>query len=559
MAQPYLQQEHLELTQTLNSNSRIMKKILIYAGLVIGVIFTGCTKDFDGINTDPTQATADQFNPQLLLPSAEQNLVSALAGYTGPILFQSMWVQIFASTSTGAAVYYNNADKYVQTSGTFGYTSSTWNTSYLGASYAQRAIDLSQDNPDLINLKAAATIIKVLCVQNITDTYGDCPYTQAFQAVSTVFAPAYDKQQDIYTLLLSQLDSAVHEFDASKAPISNDLLPYKGNIDQWKKLGYSAMLKMAMRLTKVDVVTAQKYAEEAAAGGTFASNADDAYIVTDNAHGFGNGNAGPLRTPGDIYEVRWSQTFINLLKANDDPRLGVIAEVPQAGLEENFTLDAGNTDPSVQIGLPNGYDIKGGATDISNSPGYPGGNGTGVDFAPIGKYSRPRASIYTNQNAPLFILTYGETQLLLAEAKVRGWNVGSSTAAQFFSNGVSGGIKSLAALGADATISASTADAYAASLRLDVSSTDASLQQINEQYWLINGSFLNFSEAWSNWRRSGYPVLTPVNYTGNFSKGTIPRRQIYPPSESTLNPEAYQAAVSALGGDTWTARVWWDK
>lgn len=536
-----------------------MKPILIYIALVSVVLFTSCTKDFDNINTDPTQATADQFDPQLLLPSAEQNLVSALAGYTGPILFQSMWVQIFASTSTGAAVYYNNADKYVQTSGTFGYTSSTWNTSYLGASYAQRAIVLSQDNPDLVNLKAAATIIKVLCIQNVTDTYGDCPYTQSFQATSGGFLPVYDKQQDLYPLLLAQLDSAVNMFDASKNPISNDLLPYKGNIDKWKKFGYSAMLKMAMRLTKVDQVMAQTYAEKAAAGGIFASNADDAYIVTDNAHGFGNGNAGPLRTPGDIYEVRWSQTFINLLKTNDDPRLGVIAEVPQSGLKENFTLDPGNTDPAVQIGLPNGYDIKGGSTDISNAPGYPGGSGPDTNFAPIGKYSRPRASIYTNQNAPLYILTYGETQLLLAEAKVRGWNVGSLSAAQFYLNGVSGGLNSLAYLGADATIDPTVANAYATAHPLNVSSTAASLQQINEQYWLMNGSWLNFSEAWSNWRRSGYPVLTPVNYTGNFSNGTIPRRQIYPPSESTLNPENYEAAVSAMGGDAWTTRVWWDK
>lgn len=536
-----------------------MKKISIYISLVTVIVFTSCTKNFDSINTDPTQATGEQFNPQLLLPTAEQNLVSAMAGYTGPILFQSGWVQIFASTSTGAANYYNNADKYVQTSGTLGYTSSTWNTSYLGASYAQRAIVLSQDNPDLVNLKAAAIIIKVLCIQNVTDTYGDCPYSEAFQATSGGFTPAYDKQQDIYNQLLSELDEAVNAFDDSKSAITNDLLPYAGNIGQWKKLGYSAMLKVAMRLTKVDPTTAQKYAEKAAAGGTFSSNADDAYIVTDNANGFGNGNAGPLRTPGDIYEVRWSQTFINMLKANNDPRLGTIAEVPKAGLDENFTLDPGNTDPSVQIGLPNGWDIKGGATDISKSPGYPGGTGTGTDLAPIGKYSRPRASIYTNQSAPLYVLTYGETQLLLAEAKVRGWNVGSATAAELFRNGVAGGIKSLAPLGSDATISSSVADAYAASLTLNTSSTAASLEQINDQYWLINGSFLNFSEAWSNWRRSGYPVLTPVNYTGNFSNGTIPRRQIYPPSESTLNPEGYQAGVSSMGGDTWTNRVWWDK
>ena len=71
---------------------------------------------------------------------------------------------------------------------------------------------------------------------------------------------------------------------------------------------------------------------------------------------------------------------------------------------------------------------------------------------------------------------------------------------------------------------------------------------------------LNFVEAWNNWKRSGYPVLIPVNYAGNFSNGTIPRRQTYPASEATLNPEGYKAALGSLsGGDTWTGRVWWDK
>ncbi len=70
----------------------------------------------------------------------------------------------------------------------------------------------------------------------------------------------------------------------------------------------------------------------------------------------------------------------------------------------------------------------------------------------------------------------------------------------------------------------------------------ASLKQINEQYWATTGILWNFVEAWNNWRRSGYPVLTPVNYTGNFSNGTIPRRQLYPTTEPTANPVNYRAA-----------------
>ncbi len=43
------------------------------------------------------------------------------------------------------------------------------------------------------------------------------------------------------------------------------------------------MLRVAMRLTKADLVTAQRYSEKAAAGGTLASVAEDAYIKGDNA------------------------------------------------------------------------------------------------------------------------------------------------------------------------------------------------------------------------------------------------------------------------------------
>jgi len=251
--------------------------------------------------------------------------------------------------------------------------------------------------------------------------------------------------------------------------------------------------------------------------------------------------------------------FIDYLDVNSDPRLGVIAEVPPAGLDGNRTVGlAGNSDPDAQLGLPNGFDMNGGATDITTSPGYPGGTGVGADATPIGKYSRPKTSVYTDLNAPVFVLTYAQTELLLAEAAARSFNVGG-TSAGHYSNAVSGAMLSLAPFGAGAVISSATATAYAAGHPLDVSTLDASLKMINEQYWATAGSQLNFTDAWNNWKRSGYPVLTPIAYAGNFSEGAIPRRQPYPTTEGTLNGANYRSAVDALGGDKWNLKVWWDK
>lgn len=543
-----------------------MKRIFIYITFA-SLISAGCTKKFDSINTDPTQASASNFDPNLLLPTAELGYMSAIQGNSGPTLLQSMWIQIFANAEY--PTYYSNGDKYVASGNILTYDASTWDNAYTAASKAHEIISLTKDNDGLINLRGVALIVQLLNLEVVTDVYGDCPYFQALQAKSGVSLPVYDKQQDIYPAMLNTLDSVITTLDPSKVKPTNDII-YKGDITQWKKFGYSLMLRMAMRLTKIDPATAQKYAEKAFAGGTFASNADNAYITFDNTDGYNNGNAAALQVPEDYSQVRWGKGLINMLKLNNDPRLAVIAEVPKNGTANNLnkSLDGDHT-PANQIGMPNGYDQNGGATDISKEPDYPGvspadpttntATYTDQPFV-VGKYSRPTTAIYIRSlSTPGFILTYAETEFLLAEAAVNGWSVGSS-ASVHYANGVSAALQTYGTFNGTVPISAATADTYASSHPLDISSTTNSLIQINTQFWIATGTFFNFEEAWINWRRSGYPVLTPVNYTGNFSNGTIPRRQLYPASEATNNGANYKAAVSALsGGDQWTSRVWWDK
>lgn len=534
-----------------------MTKKLIATALLIGAVQVSCTDNFDALNTDPTRASNGAFDPNLLLPSAEFTYVNGASGYNGPILFQAGWVQILASTSSGGANYYTNADKYVISGNTADYQQRSWNLEYQAASYAYEMQQLTAGNAARSNLNNIGIIMQVQALAYVTDVYGDIPYTQALQAkTGAVTAPAYDAQQSVYAMMLSQLDKATAALNTAGDVPTNDALAYKGDITKWKKYGYSLMLKLAMRLTKADLNTAKTYAEKAVAGGVFASIDDDAYVVPDNANGYGNANGQALTTLDDIYQVRWSKTLIDYLKTNADPRLSVVAEVPPAGLAANQNATSmGNTAASAQVGLPNGYDLNGGATDISKAAGYPGPTGSGADVTPIGNYSRPTV-MYRNRNAPLFILTYAETELLLAEAATRGFNVGA-TAAQHYSNAVVAGMLALARYSPATPITSAAATAYAAAHPLVATSA---LQQINEQYWATTGLFMNFTAAWNNWKRSGYPMLTPVNYTGNFSNGQIPRRQPYPNSEATLNTASYRAAVTGLsGGDTWSSRVWWDK
>ncbi|UBM58417.1 SusD/RagB family nutrient-binding outer membrane lipoprotein [Marinilongibacter aquaticus] len=531
-----------------------MKKyISLYLTILLFAV-SSCDSDFEKINTDPNRAGGEVFDPNLILPTIEYAYGNMNTGYTGPILFQSMWMKILASTSTGGANYYSNADKYVASGSTNSYIQSVWNDGFTAASRAQQMKKLALEK-NMTNLAAVADIMKVLILSYVSDVYGDIPYTEALRADEDVTRPKYDSQQAAYTAMLGDLESALSTLGSGSDGINNDVL-YSGDISKWKKFGYSLMLRMGMRLTKVDASTGQTYVQKALTGGVFASSDDEAVLPSDNTNGFANSNANALRVVDDVYEVRWSKRLIDFLQSSNDPRLPFIAEVPGAGLAANRDgVTAGNNTPAAQIGLPNGYDLKGGATDITNEPNYPGPTGSGDDITPIGNYSRP-TNIYRDRDAPVFLLTYGEIQLLMADAAVRTGN--TATASDLYKNGVMGAMMSLSKF-SGVSISAADAQAFADANPLDTGSSTDALEMINEQYWATTGILSNYVEAWNNWKRSGYPALTPVQYTGNFSNGQIPRRQVYPSGESSTNPDNLNAAISSMGGDTWTTRMWWDQ
>jgi hypothetical protein len=530
-----------------------MKKRLIYSCLVIGAsIFAGCTKNFDEINTDPNQTSAALIDPNYFM--SQSQIQFSNTGYD-QLLYQSMWSQSLAGTYS----YYSNGDKYVYGGSYQDYKSRTWNTSYSAATLVYEMKNLIKGNAAYTNLDNCGTILLMMYLERITDAYGDCPFSQALQAKSGTFSPVFDTQKSIYTSMLSQLATATAALNTSQPGPTADLF-YGGNITQWKKLGYSLMLRAAMRLTKVDPGTAQKYAEMAYSGGTMTGIADDARVQTNYSNGNGNANAAALLVTDDFREVRWSNTLISFMQSTSDPRIPAVAEVSLPGLAANQTEEPGISTASLQIGMPNGYDLNGGATDISHAPNYPGASSanpavTGDSPAPDGKYSRPRFAVYDDRNGINMLLTYGETELLLAEAATRGWATG--VAATHYANALSADMSELAQLNAtpQAVVDPTAIAAYVAAHPL-VAAT--ALQQINMEYFVETSTTFNFNETWTNWRRSGYPVLTPVVYPGQFTDGSIPIRIEYPVTLSGTDAANYAAAVSLLGGDTFIAKIYWD-
>jgi hypothetical protein len=501
-----------------------------------------CKKDFVSINTDPNHITPANINYTYLFTNAQLVTSGNSDGYgyedwRNNLIYSSCMVQHLSSIQN-----YWDGDKYLYNAA---YNSAYWDNNYNNSvTNIVEIVTHTATDPTQGNFYQMARIFKVFMFQRITDMYGDCPYTEAgLGFIKGITQPKYDKQADIYVDMLSELADAAAKLDAGKDnTVGKADLLYGGDPARWKKFAFSEMVRIAMRMSKVDAPNAQKWVQAAVAGGVMASNDDNAMVAHQALTGTPVPNGtGLILIGNDPNAYRLSQTFVDFLKGTADPRLTYLATVcadPTDG------TDKGDTTLTAQLGQPNGHDApgSGSAYDLSKVANWPGD---------INKYSVVNRYTFSRLDAPTFLLTYGETQLLLAEAAQRGWVTGTPAAA-YYANGVTGSMAQLTQAGAGPSSAA-----IAAYLTANPYNAAQALNQINTQYWV--SSFMDENESFANWRRSGFPTLTPVSFPGNVTNGTIPRRFTYPQGEASTNTANYASAVSGLSnGDKMTSRVWWD-
>ncbi|MDB5135674.1 MAG: Starch-binding associating with outer rane [Mucilaginibacter sp.] len=532
-----------------------LQPIYILASAIMIMAFASCKKDLLKTNTDPNAVSVDVFDPNNMLTTTQLMYTgssdNAIEVEETEIQGAGCMIQHWASTSG-----YFFGDKYIGAS-----TSGGWG-SFFDHAYTyqvKNVVDLyttTTGKSQYKNLHQIARIMKAMIFERITDVYGDVPYFKAGLAYhQSIYFPPYDKQQDIYTDLLKEVSQATDSLDANADKPIGDLF-YSGDVAKWKRFGNTLLLRMAMRLTKVDPTTAQTYVKKVQ-GLTMASNDDNAIVahgtndpLTINRIYRGIGEDGSIQLSGQI-----SQIFINTLKNSNDPRLAVLSYIYTPDFAPGDDPSGGSAAPADQIGLPNGYD---GGNTIHGIINYHGDADNPPYLGNTNLYSRPSPIIF-NATAPTLVLTYAESELLLADAAKRWGSVVDATT--HYNKGVLAAITMLSAYGDAGTISGGDAQTY---LTANPYNDANGLQLINTQYWIA--TFFNEYEAWCNWRRTsttanpnGYPALLPVTYPGSQSPGVIPRRMFYSTVDKQVNPANYNIAVARLtGGDKITSRMWWD-
>ncbi|MGI8634105.1 MAG: SusD/RagB family nutrient-binding outer membrane lipoprotein, partial [Segetibacter sp.] len=215
--------------------------------------------------------------------------------------------------------------------------------------------------PELINQRTMVRIIRVYTYHQLTDVAGDIPYFQAVKGEEGTLSPKYDTQKDIYLDMFKELDEAATSFDAAKPTFGANDLFYKGDVTRWKKFAYTLMLRLGMRLTKVEPELAKTWVQKAIAGGVMTSDADIAKISYANASGGMNlkiqnsylaGNYINPQDPDNVEGGKYAATFINKLKSTNDPRLPVIYVVWQK--PAGGSAYVANNDPAIQKGMISG-------------------------------------------------------------------------------------------------------------------------------------------------------------------------------------------------------------
>ena len=458
-------------------------KNLIYIFTAL-LIMVSCDSDetYEGLNKDPNNPTT--VTADALFTSATVSLFKQLESTSVNSNIFRMVSQYWTETQ-----YVDEANFDLQNRNI---PQNFWSTLYTSVLYdLKNAKELTTDAKQ----KAQIEVIEVYTWQLLVDTFGDIPYSEALQGQGDA-TPAYDDGNTIYTDLIARIDTAITGLGGAGTGFVQPDVIYSGDIAKWIKFANSLKLKLAVHV-------GNSPAANAAAGGAFTSNADNATIAFEGS----TPNTNPLwvsLVQSGRNDFVPAKTIVDVMNTLADPRRTVF-------FEDNLTVSGTITYEGGVYGTTNSYAL----------------------YSHIGKAMLE----------PTFrgvLLDYAEVEFLKAAALI-------GVPETHYQNGITASFKDWG-LEADAP-------AYIASL------SAYSEQNLAHQFWLAmyNRGF----EGWFVYRK----------YTNHFGDGTsatdvfqvpadtenpIPTRFTYPVNEQTLNETNYDAASSAIGGDSQTTRIFWD-
>ncbi|MDR0349717.1 MAG: SusD/RagB family nutrient-binding outer membrane lipoprotein [Tannerella sp.] len=388
-------------------------------------------------------------------------------------------------------------------------------------------------------------------LHQIVDIWGDVPFSEAgyvgLRLDIEASKPAYDKAEDLYTLMLSDLKT-INSFLAGYSPTSivNTQLKEQdyingGDLGKWRIYCNSLRLRIASRAAENGPLTTE-------ARGVIAEILGDPStcpIVTANDENIQiNFQSPDLTSMTGQHEEgirggfeswngsvnRAGKAYLDQLK--DDPRLKIIYDTNAEGEYAGMDPLMSSTEQD----------------RLFNRPQEQGGNYfSAVDS---GTFSR-------NNRFPGILITASEMDFIRAEAAQK-WGISNNAEASFESavqksiayyyyiNSLGEYREPVTAPGKDEI------EAFATKKWNDYSSKE---EAIAVQRWVHHG-MLQMVQAWSEYRKTGYPVLTFQEDRGSIDTPAPPARYRYTNDEKVNNTANYNAVQSK---DGYYDKLFWAK
>ena len=482
-----------------------MKKYIIKLSFAFALILAlfACTSEFEEMNTSPNDLTMVPYST--LITNAQHSILTTYNPITSGVVSWSRY---------NVRDVYVHGDRYAGdgTGTNFNY----YNGHLKNLDVAMKLAAAAGDD----NTLAVAKVLTAYAYQNITDWFGDIPYSEALKADDpenpTIYAK-YDSQQSIYNDLIVQLKAANGMIDGNANIGSSDIF-FDGDMMMWKRFTNSLLLRIYMRMSIVDPETAKTGIEEIMAN-------PSTYPIIDS-----NDNAAFKYWLPDDATYR-SPYWMNPVTA-----------ASQENVTADFLVDFMQT-----------------RNDLARLAVYaePAANSGSIVGLPLGTLGQntPDLSImgiaeFRSLDSPTRVMRYSEVLFIIAEAALNGWNVGMTAQEAY-----------------EAAITASH-DEYGIAVGsllsdplVDFNGGVDQRELIGEQKWCA--LYPDGNQGWAEIRRTNYPtfVSTTEPVESLFPGKGVIKRQPYPSTEAINNPDSFAAALSAQPGiieEKFGTGVWWD-
>ncbi|WP_299782147.1 SusD/RagB family nutrient-binding outer membrane lipoprotein [uncultured Formosa sp.] len=460
-------------------NTIIKTKYLFLLSLIIFSL-NGCTDDITDINEDPLAVTT--VPPYLLFPEVIVNMSSQrVIEFAGSNMHAQQWA--------GSAGTWRSRSRYTLGVPSVNNAWTNWYTTCLkNLSLVELLVE--KDYPEDVYITAQAKILEGFIYSNITQVWGEVPFTQAGNPTEYP-NPEFDSQETVMEGIVTLMDEAIAILEQDiDSDIVDDLI-FDGDKEAWIRWANSIKLKMLMFMANIKPTEVSDRLQEVANSALILTNEQEAKLKYSSEIG----NENPKYTfinnywGGNVNLWYAGSPLVNLMNDLDDPRRATY-------FDQNVN--------GVYVGLVQGY--------------------TGVTLT---------SKINVNNilaDTPDRYSTASETYFLLADAAANGYiSGGLAQANTWFLEGVTLALDYFD--GSLGEISQTDKDTYIASLPdLSTLTTDEALDYINDQHYI--SLFGNGIEAWNLWKRTKSVDFDIPNLSG---ASDIIRRYTYSSNEAAAN------------------------